>query len=188
MPAHSPASPRAPFLLGATIAGLLATSTGSAALAQSLAGFDSGAPVDYAADSIVLQDKANRVVLDGNVDITQGDLKLRAARTTVAYLNTGGINTGGVKIQRIDATGGVTVTRGSQTARGDVAVYDFNRRVITLAGNVSLQRGSDRLNGGRLVIDLNSGLASVDGRGTAQPGSANPAGRVSGSFSVPKKN
>lgn len=180
-----PASPRARYLLAAAVAGMLTLGgvSSSGALAQSLAGFNSAAPVDYAADSIVLQDKANRVVLEGNVDITQGDLKLRAQRTTVAYLNAGG-----VKIQRIDATGGVTVTRGTQIARGDVGVYDFNRRVITLAGNVSLQRGGDTLKGGRLVIDLNSGLASVDGRGTAQPGSASPGGRVSGSFSVPKQN
>ena len=58
------------------------------------------------------------------------------------------------KIQRIDATGGVTVTRGNETARGDVAVYDFNRRIITMAGNVALRRGGDTLNGGRLTIDL----------------------------------
>lgn len=161
----------------------LGAPSGREAGAQSLSGFNSNAPVDYAADSIVLQDKQNRVILAGSVDITQGDLKLRAARTTVAYTDNGG-----VKIQRIDATGGVTVSRGGQTARGDLGVYDFNRRVITLAGNVSLNRGTDTLKGGRLVIDLNTGLASVDGRGTAQPGSPNPGGRVSGSFSVPKKN
>ena len=60
-------------------------------------------------------------------------------------------------------------------------------------GNVGLRRGSDTLNGGRLVIDLNSGVSSVDGRaggsssalGTTGSGRG---GRVSGSFSVPKKN
>lgn len=168
--------------LPALLLGLVLVSAGAQA---QIAGFNSNAPVDYAADSIVLQDKQNRVVLAGNVDITQGDLRMRAARTTVAYLNNGGL-----KIQRIDATGGVTVTRGDQTARGDAGVYDFNRRVITLAGNVSLNRGSDRLNGGRLVIDLNSGLASVDGRGRPAAGSASPTagGRVSGTFSVPKQN
>src|SRR5262245_45893740 len=97
--------------------------------AQAIAGHNSDAPVDYAADRIELQDKQNRVVLSGNVDITQAELRLRAARTTVAYTNTGSL-----KIQRIDATGGVNVTRGGETARGDAAVYDFNRRIITMAG------------------------------------------------------
>lgn len=156
--------------------------------AQAISGHDSNAPVNYAADRIELQDKAKRVVLSGNVDISQGDLRLRAARTTVAYTDADAL-----RIQRLDATGGVTVTRGGESARGDVAVYDFNRRIITLAGNVALRRGSDTLNGGRLVMDLNSGVSSVDGRaggsssavgGTGGSG----GGRVSGSFSVPRRD
>jgi lipopolysaccharide export system protein LptA len=157
--------------------------------AQAIAGHNSDAPVEYAADRIELQDRQDRVVLSGNVDIAQGGLRLRAARTTVAFTDSGSL-----KIQRIDATGGVQVTRGDETAHGDVAIYDFNRRIITLAGNVALRRGGDTLNGGRLVIDLASGLASVDGRAgggssaLGTPGSGSGGGRVSGSFSVPKRN
>ena len=144
--------------------------------AQAIAGHNSNAPVDYAADRIELQDKQNRVVLSGNVEIAQAGLHLSAARVTVAYTDTGSL-----AIQRIDATGGVTVTRGNERASGSVAVYDFNRRVIILSGNVRLARGGDTLNGGRLVIDLRSGLSTVDGAG----GSAGRGGRVSGTFSVP---
>jgi lipopolysaccharide export system protein LptA len=144
--------------------------------AQAIAWHNSNAPVDYAADRIELQDKQNRVVLSGNVQITQAGLRLNAARVTVAYTDTGSL-----QIQRIDATGGVTVLRGNERASGNVAVYDFNRRIITMSGGVRLNRGSDTLNGGRLVIDLRSGLSSVDGAG----GSAGRGGRVSGTFSVP---
>ena len=154
-----------------------------AAAAQGLSGFDSDAPVNYAADRIELQDKQQRVVLSGNVDISQGDLRLRAVRTTVAYTDAGAL-----KIQRLDATGGVVVTRGGETARGEVAVYDFNRRIITLAGNVALNRSGDTLNGGRLVIDLASGISSVDGRASGSAASGGGGGRVTGSFSVPKRN
>jgi lipopolysaccharide export system protein LptA len=153
--------------------------------AQAISGHDSNAPVNYAADRIELQDRAQRVVLSGNVDVTQGDLRLRAARTTVAYSNQGSL-----KIQRLDATGGVTVTRGTESARGDVAVYDFNRRIITMAGNVGLRRGTDTLNGGRLVMDLNTGISTVDGRGggssSALGGGRSGGGRVSGTFAAPK--
>jgi lipopolysaccharide export system protein LptA len=155
--------------------------------AQAISGHDSNAPVNYAADRIELQDKANRVVLSGNVDITQGDLRMRAARSTVAYTNDGAL-----KIQRLDATGGVTVTRGNQSASGNVAVYDFNRRIITMAGNVALRRGTDTLHGGRLVMDLNTGVSSVDGQAggasSALGGTSSQGGRVSGSFSVPKRS
>ena len=172
--------------------GLLASLAVGAAVApaQTIAGFDSNAPVNYEADRIELQDKQKRVILSGNVDISQGDLSMRAARTTVAY-----IEGDSIKIQRIDATGGVTVSRGTETARGDVAIYDFNRRIITMVGGVALRRGADTLNGGRLVIDLASGVSSVDGRGSggssaagSPVGTSSAGGRVSGSFTVPKRN
>lgn len=161
------------FAIGAV--GLLAIGRSDA---QALGAHDSNAPVNYAADRIELQDRQDRVVLAGNVRISQGNLQLSADRTTVAFTDQGSL-----QIQRIDATGGVAVNRGNESARGDAAIYDFNRRVITLAGNVALRRGSDTLNGGRLVIDLNSGISSVDGRGSTQTG-----GRVSGTFAAPRRN
>ena len=163
----------------------LAAMAGITLSAQGLGGHNSNAPVSYAADRIELQDRQNRVVLSGDVRITQADLSLNAARTVVNYTDAGAL-----RIQRILATGGVNVQRGNERARGDTAVYDFNRRIITMAGNVRLNRGSDTLNGGRLVIDLASGVSSVDGNasggssvgGTTSQGSG---GRVTGSFSVP---
>ena len=117
-------------------------------------------------------------MLSGDVVITQGDLRLTAGRTTVSYTDAGTL-----RIQRIDATGGVVVTRGGERAQGNAGVYDFNRRVIVLSGGVALRRGGDTLNGGRLTIDLNSGLSSVDGTGATGP--QGTRGRVTGTFSVP---
>ena len=56
---------------------------GIGALAQ-VAGHNSNAPVNYAADRIELQDRQNRVVLSGNVDITQAACGFRpgAPRST----------------------------------------------------------------------------------------------------------
>lgn len=139
--------------------------------AQAFPGHNANAPVDYSADRIELQDKQDRVVLSGNVDIKQADLRLRAARTVVNFTNADQL-----RLQRITASGGVTVTRGTEVATGDTAVYDFNQRIITMIGNASLKRsGGDTLHGGRFVIDLKSGVSSASG------------GRVSGTFSVPKQ-
>lgn len=154
--------------------------------AQAIASHNSKAPVEYAADRIELQDRQNRVMLSGNVVITQAGLTVRSARTLVNYSNGDGLS-----IERITATGGVTVTRGTESARGDVAVYDFSRRIITMAGNVHLNRNGDTLNGGRLVIDLASGISSVDGRAAGSSsvsgeGTESSTGRVSGKFSVPQ--
>lgn len=169
------------FALTAALAG------GMALQAQGIAAHDSSAPVNYAADRIELQDRENRVILSGNVVIEQAGLTVRSARTLVNFEDTGSLS-----IQRITATGGVEVTRGDERASGDNAIYDFGRRIITMAGNVRLRRGSDTLNGGRLVIDLESGLSSVDGSAAGStPGSTGTSagkGRVTGSFAVPQRD
>ena len=168
---------------GGLAGAVIALAFGSQAGAQAISAFNSDQPVNYAADRIELQDRQKRVVLSGDVQIDQGDLRLTAERTTVAYTNDGGL-----KIQRIDATGGVVVTRGNERASGAAGVYDFNRRVIVLSGGVHLQRGTDTLNGGRLTMDLKSGLSTVDGGGGRGPGATtNGSGRVTGTFTVPKK-
>ena len=171
------------FAAGALAGVVAALAFASQAGAQAIAGFNSDQPVNYSADRIELQDRQNRVLLSGNVVIDQGDLRLTAARTTVAYTQDGGLN-----IQRIDATGGVVVTRGTERASGAAGVYDFNRRVIVLSGGVALRRGADTLNGGRLTMDLKTGLSTVDGGGGKGPGATRTgSGRVSGTFTVPKQ-
>lgn len=168
----------------------LAAAGGMALQAQAIAGHNSNAPVNTAADRMELQDRENRVILSGNVVIDQANLQLRSARTVINYSDAGSL-----RIDRLTATGGVIVTRGSESASGDTAIYDFNRRIITMAGNVKLRRGGDRLSGGRLVIDLRSGLSSIDGSAAASTADKDPrdgngatsrGGRVTGSFAVPQ--
>ena len=154
---------------------------------SALRGHNTDAPVDVAADRIEVQDRADRAVFSGNVVARQADLTLNAARVTVAYSDTGG-----VQIQRIDASGGVTVRSPSETARGQFAIYDLNNRLITLLGGVVLTRGESQVRGARLVMDLDSGRAVMDGGGppvASAPGTASaPSGRVTGTFTVPQRN
>lgn len=161
---------------------LLATGPafGQAAV-SALKGHNSNAPVDVAADRIELQDRADRAILSGNVNVRQADLTLTAQRLTVAYSSAGG-----TQIQRLDASGGVTVRSPSETARGEFAIYDLNRRLITMIGGVVLTRGGSEVRGGRLVIDLDSGRASVDGS-TVAGGAPGQGGRVTGHFTVPQR-
>lgn len=150
---------------------------------SALKGHDTSAPVDFSADRIEVQDRANRGVLSGNVHVRQGNLSLDSARINVAYTNSGGVD-----IDRIDASGGVTVRSPTETARGQFAVYDINRRLITMVGNVTLLRGANEVRGGRLVIDLTTGRATMDGGGAARGGTASATGgRVTGRFTVPQR-
>lgn len=153
---------------------------------------NSSAPIDFGAQHMQLDDRANRVLLSGNVKIVQGEMTLTAARMTVSY--TGEIVNGSPQVSRLDAAGGVTVTRTDQSANGQYAVYDLNRRVITMIGGVTLRQGPNVIQGARLSINLDTGRATIDGSGVASGSTTGPAtgvqstgGRVTGRFSVPKR-
>jgi lipopolysaccharide export system protein LptA len=164
---------------------LLSLVIASPAWAQALRGHDANAPIDVDADRIEVQDRADRAIFSGNVKVRQGGLALDAARLTVAYAKAGG----GPAIQRIDASGGVAVRSATESATGNFAIYDLNRRLITLIGGVTLNQGANVVRGGRLVIDLNSGRSVIDGSAVSSgPGvSGSPGGRVSGRFTVPQR-
>lgn len=170
-------------------AGLLLVASVTPAGAQALKNHNTNAPVDFEADRIEVQDKANRAVFSGNVHATQGNMNLDAARMTVAYTSKAAGNAAaGPSVQRVDASGGVTVRSPDQVAKGNFGIYDLNRRIITMLGAVTLVQGANTVRGGRLVIDLNSGRSVMDGSSVGgAPGTTSAGGRVTGRFSVPQR-
>ncbi|QNN66307.1 OstA family protein [Sphingomonas rhizophila] len=171
---------RTKWLVALGSLGLIAATAYAAEPVSALKGHDSNQPVDVAADRIEVQDRADRAIFAGNVHVTQGQLSLDAARLTVAYSSSGGI-----QIQRLDASGGVVVRSPSETARGNFGIYDLDRKLITLVGAVRLERGGSHVMGSRLVIDLTSGRAVIDG---GSPGVGSSGGRVTGRFTVPQRS
>lgn len=162
-------------LTAASIAGLAQAQDPVSALK----GHNSNAPIDVTADRIEVQDRADRAIFAGNVHVRQASLTLDTERLTVAYSSAGGI-----EIDRLDASGGVTVKSPSETALGDFGIYDLDRKLITLIGDVVLTRGGSQVMGSRLMIDLDSGRAVIDG---GPPGVGASGGRVTGHFTVPRR-
>jgi lipopolysaccharide export system protein LptA len=142
---------------------------------SSIKSHDANAPVDVGSERIEVQDRANRAIFSGNVVATQGNLRLNSQRLTVVYANNGQ-NT---QIQRLEASGGVTLHSPTETARGQFAIYDLGRRLGTMIGGVTLDQGANHVQGGRLVLDLDSHRAVMDGGAQT--------GRVSGRFTVPRR-
>ncbi|HWU01098.1 MAG TPA: LptA/OstA family protein [Novosphingobium sp.] len=170
--------PRSGLVRAGLIAGMAAAAGGAALFlsptsATAASGqHNSDAPVNFLADHMEVQDKENRVLLSGNVVITQDDVRVRSARAVISYTNNGK-----VEIQRLDATGDVHVDRGTENAVGDVAIYDFSTRKITMVGHVVMHNANGNLTGSRVTIDLDSKLTMV---------TPTTNGRVSGSFTPPK--
>ena len=162
------------FGLCAAIAGMSMLSTASTA--QSIRNHDSNAPVDFSAAGFA----GALVGVDGGVTAIQAGLTLKANRVTAAYSSNNGVD-----VNRLDATGGVMISKDDLRATSSSAIYDLDSSLITLIGNVNLVQGNNRLTGERLVIDLDSGRSTINGGGAAS--TTTSGGRVTGTFSVPQR-
>lgn len=164
-----------PIVLGIAAAlGFVAPSHPAAA--QS--GHDSAQPVQINADSLEVQQDKKIAVFKGNVDATQGDLRLKTDLLRVFYSEGGqkkaGAGPGGnTSITRLEADGHVFVSRPDQTGKGDRGVYDLEQRTIVLEGNVVLTDRENVVKGTRATMDLNTRQSTVQ---------SGPAGRVQGVF------
>ncbi|MFN7175622.1 MAG: LptA/OstA family protein [Thermaurantiacus sp.] len=160
---------------------LLAVPASAQTLAGSaLRGHNTRAPVDVNADRVEVLDRENQALFTGNVRVDQGSLTLQSNRIRVLYDRAGA---GDPQIRRLDADGAVRLTSPSEQASARFAIYDVQRRLITLIGDVRLSNPETSVRGNRLVIDLDSGRSTLDGRaGAGQPGS-----RVQGRFTVPQQ-
>jgi lipopolysaccharide export system protein LptA len=169
-------------LLIVLVAACVASGT---AHAQAFRDHNTKAPVTYSADRTEALIRQDRASFSGNVIVRQGDLTLTAQRVTVALTK----NRGKDELSRVDASGGVRVTRGNESAVGAFAIYDPNGRLITLIGDVVLNQGTNTIQGNRLTIDLTTGRAVVDGTTRLGNGAVtqSESGRIHGRFTVAEK-
>lgn len=165
---------------GVATAALFATGTAPDASAQSLPNHNSNAPIDVAADAFDVASRDGRATYSGNVVVRQDRMTMRAARVSVAFTTGSGVN-----INRVEATGGVAINADDLNARGNVALYDLDRRLITMIGNVELTQNGNRMSGNRLIINVGSGTANLSGGGGS---GGESGGRVTGRFTVPQRN
>ena len=150
----------------------------SAQQASVLKGHNTSQALDVEANEIKLKQKKGQAFLSGAVKVTQGDLVLTANQIVVFYDMVEGFDNPAV--QRLDATGGVKLTSPSETISSEWAVYDVEKRIVTLGGTVAYNSKDASINGDRLELNLLTGLVKLDGQ--SQDGEQ----RVKGRFSVPK--
>lgn len=131
-------------------------------------------PIEINADRLEVQQEKQVAIFTGNVDATQGDMRLKADQLKVFYRQgrgeappAGGAAKGqSGSITRIEATGRVFMSSPTQTAQGDSGVYDVVQNTITLVNRVVLTQDKNVLRGTRAVMDLTTGQARMDGRVT----------------------
>lgn len=160
---------------------LLTISMPSVAQQSSLKGHDTQQPLDVTAENLEVRPKEGWAILKGLVQVKQGGLLMNAAEMRVFYDKDSIAEN--PEIIRLDAKGGIKFTSSSESVTADRAIYDVEKRFVTMLGNVVVKRGSNILKGNRLELDLETGLTKIDGA-SAKTGKK---GRVKATFTLPKK-
>lgn len=119
---------------------------------------DPDAPVEVSADALQVNQSDGTALYTGNVVIGQGDMRLAAPRVLVVYLEGAG------RIDRLEATGGVTLVSGEEAAEAERADYDIDGGTIVMTGNVLLTQGQNALTAERMIVNLDDGTAQMSGR------------------------
>lgn len=119
---------------------------------------DASAPVEVTADNLSVSQSDGTAEFTGNVLIGQGEMRLAAPRVLVVYLK----DQSG--IERLRATGGVTLVSGEDAAESSEASYNVLTGMIEMQGDVLLVQGPNALSADRLFVDTRAGTARMSGR------------------------
>lgn len=127
-----------------------------------------GGPIQVSSDNSEVRERQQEVIVTGNVDIVQGNARLRADRVTLNYESTGegrssGIGGGFGDITSMTAEGEVFYVTPDLKARGDRGVYQAANETIVMTGEVILSRGEDIARGCELNLDIAAGRSTLTG-------------------------
>lgn len=120
---------------------------------------DTSQPVEVTADQLNVNQNDGTAIFTGNVVVIQGDMRLTAPRLQVEYA-TGNTS----EIERLHATGGVTMISGPEAAEAQEAVYTVADGEVVLTGDVLLTQEGSTMSGQQLFVDLASGTGRMEGR------------------------
>lgn len=119
---------------------------------------DTDAPIEIEADELAISQADNAATFTGNVVIKQGDMSLAAPLVTVIY------NPDTSDIDKLLASGGVTLVSGTEAAEAETAEYSVTTGVIVMRGDVLLAQGASTLAAEEMTVNLADGSALLTGR------------------------
>lgn len=119
---------------------------------------DPDLPVEVTSESLSVSQNDGTAVFDGDVVVIQGEMRLAAAKVLVVY------NEQSSGIERMEATGGVTLVSGPDAAEAARAEYDIPNGMIVMSENVLLTQGPNTLSADQMTINLRDGTAQMNGR------------------------
>jgi lipopolysaccharide export system protein LptA len=113
-------------------------------------------PTNVTADSLSFNSQKRVFAYQGNVIVTQGDMRLTSKLLEGAYneLN---------QLQKLTAKGDVLITKQDIQASGQTAIYDAVASIITLTDNPQLSQNESILTADRIKIYLKENRSQAEG-------------------------
>lgn len=130
-------------------------------------------PLDFKARQMRVEPQTRRVVLDGDVQLVRGDLRVFGQHAEAEYADEAAAkkgpkrkprkpeaDLGGPSVERFTVDGNVHVERGSRTADGERGVVDVPAQTLVLTGTALVppvvRDGTETLSGDRILLRLDS--------------------------------
>lgn len=121
-----------------------------------------GQQLEVTADLLEVDQESGVTVFSGNVLAVQDALRLRAGRIQLHYST--GSNGSGTRIERLEASGGVTLVTDHEAVEAQRAVYVLDSQTLEMHGEVVFVQGVNVLSGDRFFADLRAGTGRMQGR------------------------
>lgn len=151
------------LLIGASAPAVAQTSPTSSAqgMGLSFSGLRNvrGLPVEIRADELQVNNQTGETVFSGDAVLGQGDMRLAAPVIRVFYAAAGD-----GRIERLEASGGVTLVTAAEAAEARDAVYEVEAGTVRMSGDVLLTQGQNVLSGDRLFVNVLTEQGRMEGR------------------------
>ena len=147
-------------MTAAVAMGLSGTMLTAQGTGLSFAGLDQvrGLPVEVTADELQVNNATGETVFSGNAVLGQGDMRIAAPEIRIIYA---AAENG--RIQRLEASGGVTFVTAEEAAEAQSAVYEVAQGRVIMRGSVILTQGPNVLSGDSLDVNLGTGQGQMRG-------------------------
>jgi lipopolysaccharide export system protein LptA len=127
-------------------------------------------PIHIEANRMHSTEKTNSVVFTGEVDATQGDVRIRSDEMTVYYTQEGEgkkvsqeEKTTSQQVEKLVCIGNVEITRGEWLGTSKKMTYLSKERQVILTGNAKAWQNQNMVSGDKIIYYLDEGRSEVSG-------------------------
>lgn len=140
------------------------------------------APIHIEANSMTSTERTNSVVFIGDVDVKQGDVRIRSDEMTVYYTeedkNQDPEQKTSQQVEKLICIGNVEITRGEWLGTAKKMTYLSNERQVILTDNAKAWQNQNMVSGDKIIYYLDEGRSEVMGDSSVAAGGDKKTGET----------